>query len=234
MSTERTLNPGQFYDNIKECKRILDKMGILKKALPSTARIEVKYYDPESRLDIAEYYLDALRHANYNFLLVDDSIIQFQLHDDREESDYFLKYSYFQYPFSQNYETYLENKYPKEDNVGDIYLDEFYDFLAFENPVTDDQKILRYDYQEKQYSEGIHMVSHIHVCHYYPMCLSIDKLITPYTFIFFMFKQMYREKWVTAYTREEFRQLLKDHKNLCKPLDKRFYRENDKYELLLV
>ena len=192
------MTSGKFFSSINESLILLNKFKLLKSKGPKGNGIYSEEFLKISKGDnIVETYKCAIKNEDYDILLKDESIIQFQkVNDD-------LRYAYIQNPYK-----YIS----KEDYVALIYtteeLEEFTDFsideLINENEYEqflNEQNLnsisnyFRYDCSSAGYKPLIHSYSHFHIGMNENVRISTSKIITPLKFTKFCIKNTYFDNW---------------------------------------
>ncbi|WP_407282317.1 DUF2290 domain-containing protein [Methanolobus sp. WCC1] len=229
------MNPSNFKRNIEESKNILSMTPLLKSYAYMHKPIKTKFNRIKSRDDLVTSYLDEIDNLNYTFLLSDDSFFQFQCTLDKN-SKLSLRYCYFQFPYDIfEYKKFIKEEYGYDyADVGDSKENEYF-LSAINAPIKESILYLRYDYAENGYVNGIHGASHIHIGFLNSIRLTVDKLLTPEAFLFFILKQVYSETWSEMIKHHHFKRKYSKFKENCSELcESLFSRDLDKYELYMT
>lgn len=208
------MNDAKFKQSLQNAKKILKSCDLLRNADDINKTLENKFYKIESNEDLAEYYMDEINNFNFNIMLFDESILQFQYNNDG--SSLKLKYCYIQFPYNfPDYREYIIKEHSCGFNeAGYSYKDEYIQALM-DAPLKGQIMILRYDYSELGYKKGIHGVSHIHIGFSNSMRITFDKILTPEAFVFFILKQIYFKYWEEKISDDNFMSTFTNFKNRC-------------------
>lgn len=221
-----------FNSNLRQVQNLLSSFSLLKDATRMFTLPKTKYYNINSTNDFVEIYRRELLEFNYSFLLKDDSFFQFYY---EKENDIIskLRYTFFQFPYDiPDYEQFVKEICHCKLSESGYQFSENYSQSLDEANLKEYLMILRYDYSEKDYKEGVHSVSHIHIGYSNSMRLTIDKQISPYTFTLFVLKQIYHSEWMEIMEDNAFRKILSYSKENCSSLEEsRFFSSLDKCEL---
>ena len=102
-----------------------------------------------------------------------------------------------------------------------------------EAPQKDTFVLIRYDYSEREYSSGVHSVSHFHFGHSNSIRIPSSVIISPLLFILFVLKQVYSDLWKSLIEESNFHRIYKSSKSKCQNIRMCFFDEFDKKELYL-
>lgn len=189
---------GKFSASINDSLALLTKFKLLKsKGCKGNGIYSEEFLKISKSGNIVETYKCAIRNQDYDILLNDESIIQFQKIDDD------LRYAFIQNPF---------NFVSKEDYILQIYtLDELEELIEFsmeeivdeneyeqflnEQNLNSISNYFRYDCSPAGYQPLIHSYSHFHIGMNENVRISTRKIITPLKFTKFCIKNSYFEDW---------------------------------------
>lgn len=201
----------------------LNKQGVFSDEF-KRACIEKKYF---------EAYDVGINNLDYDFLLNDASFFQFSRSE--KSGAVTLRYAYYPNPIDTiSYIDYLTEHDFTFEECGEE-LKEQYEMDMSNASQKSDFNVIRYDYSEKEYSEGIHSVSHFHIGFKKSVSIPISKVLLPETFVNFILKSCFYTDWKEKISsdsvckREYF-----SHKKSLKILKKRHWGELDKSELFIV
>ena len=95
---------------------------------------------------------------------------------------------------------------------------------------------IRYDYSVKEYTEGVHPVSHFHFGIDNKVKLPLKTLLTPTMFGIFILKQVYYDNWQKLFAKKpvHFVGLLEKSKGLCPEVHPEYFKGFDFSEFYLV
>jgi hypothetical protein len=174
------MNIGKFNTSINNSANLLKKNGLL--------RLHYKRNKPLLKIrneNIIDIYKLAINNFNYDILLYDESILQFEF--SKLEENINLRYVYCQFPYDfPTYKTYLKNNGYEYNEV----REEFRDDYEQEVSEAEFKKIciyIRYDYDPLLYVSMVHAASHIHFGNNNTR-IPISRIISPYSFVQFIVK----------------------------------------------
>jgi hypothetical protein len=220
------MNESIFFTSEEEAKKLLKKSGLLKSSDFLREPISEGFAEVCRNNNFTDAYISALRNFDYHLLLFDESFFQFEFL--KPSTNLHLRYSYYQNPFIlPSSENYLES----------MRGDEFrydYDQVFTDAPKKDFYLSIRYDYSEKEYTEGVHSVSHFHIGPGDSIRITSSISITPLLFVMFIVKNIYSKQWRSLITDLDFLKSYKKVKNKCEKIESRFFNELDKYDLYLI
>ena len=160
-------------------------------------------------------YQTALRNLDYDFLLKDESFLQFSFSKLNEIGYPTLRYAYYQNPKEFiTYEEYLAKEVETSyEEAGDIFIEDYVQFLT-EASINSDFTTIRYDLDSKNYLPLIHATSHLHIGNAENIRIPCSKIMTPLSFILFITKHVYYENWKTLLKNDNF---YKEYLDVLKP-----------------
>ena len=221
-----------FNMSREQAKRLLNKFDLLKSADFYKKPISKDFIRVDREKDFFNAYLTALKNFDYHFLLFDESFIQFE-YTRNSTDNVTLRYAYYQFPYDfPTYKEYLMENDLSFNEVGDGYKYEYEQALS-EAPKKDTFVLIRYDYSEREYSPGVHSVSHFHFGHSNSIRIPSSVIITPLLFILFVIKQVYSDLWKSLIEESNFHRIYKSSKSKCQNIRMCFFDEFDKKELYL-
>ena len=190
------MNPGVFNNSVDESWKIINNLHLAK---------ECEYYpmypsNPAAlfrNFSYIEYWESCFNSHYYNFLLSDNSLIQF-----RAESYNPLKLSYYyiECPYVSPY--FIEYIEELGYEIGTAKFNEDRESLIVEhniNTLYQDIKYtitpIRYDYDESVFNENIHPISHIHFGYQSDIRIGTQKILYPISFSLLILRQCYSSEW---------------------------------------
>ena len=180
---------GKFQAELNEIEKLLKKIDFY----------EERNYYPNTDFDAAVYrsknHLDnwkSLISENiYDFILADNSILHFKLNQAESK----ISFSFYECPFiCQTYNEYLEENDVEEEYQEKMFLD-YYEIYLHQCPLKEHPIIIRYDFDDASYFEGLHPVSHIHIGNKNQVRIGIPKIFSPKAFVNFIIRQHYPAHW---------------------------------------
>ncbi|EIF6155128.1 DUF2290 domain-containing protein [Clostridium perfringens] len=152
-----------------------------------------------------EIYDIAMQKGDYDILLQDNSFFQFSYEHDNE-SFLSIRYAYYNAPYDIiSYKEFLENEGFLYNEVHDEFL-EIYDQYITEAELKNQVIPLRYDYDTIAYRPIVHASSHMHIGHNNDIRIPCDKIILPQTFVSFVLKHVYFNKYKEKIKEEQFKE----------------------------
>lgn len=140
------MNESTFLSSEEEAKKLLKKFDLLKSSDFLREPISGGFAEMCRNNNFIDAYINALKNCDYHLLLPDDSFFQFEFLKTGPSLQ--LRYAYYQNPFILlPPENYLESM--RDDEYDQIYADA---------PKKDFYLSIRYDYSEKEYTEGVPLV----------------------------------------------------------------------------
>ncbi len=204
------MNANQFKISLTSASDLLKRFSLFKSIGPKGNGVYSKEFLEVSKdNDFVEIYKCAIKNLDYDILLVDDSIIQFQRNIDGE-----LRYAYMQNP--QKYvtkEDFLMSLYSEEELIdlsnddidsmlNDINEDDYNQFLT-EQKLSSTSNYIRYDYSKAGYIPLVHSYSHMHIGMNENVRIPTSKIITPQKFTKFAIKNTYFDLWKSLFEKDE-------------------------------
>lgn len=221
-----------FNISREHAKRLLSKSDLLKSADFYKKPISGEFIRVARVKDFFNAYLTAVNNHDYHFLLFDESFFQFE-YNWNPTDNVTLRYAYYQFPYDfPTYKEYLMEKGLSFNEVGYGYKYEYEQALS-EAPKKDTFVLIRYDYSEREYSSGVHSVSHFHFGHSNSIRIPSSVIITPLLFILFVLKQVYSDLWKSLIEESNFHRIYKSTKSKCQNIRICFFDDLDKNELYL-
>lgn len=228
------MNEGKYTIYLNEAKKLLKEFQLSKQTYDKKGRFSQSYYSVCLADNLAEIYTVSIKNFDYDVLLFDDSIIQFSY--NKTESSYpVLRYAYYQNPFNvPAYKEYLQASLGVM--IPDFFsrvLEEEYEQLVAEAPLNLNALTVRYDFSTREYTEGVHPVSHLHIGISNSIRIPTNLYLTPTVFVVFILKQFYYNTWIELFKYQKARDFFCSCKNVCDQLEKNYFSEIDKGELFL-
>lgn len=225
------MNEAQYKISYEQTKRLLKKYG-LSRAIIEPRNSPSAPFLTASRSNHFSMYRTAIENRDYNIVLFDESILQFNF--AIREGKLILRYAYYQVPFDfVSYEDYLESRGIRFEDVGEAFREDYSQFLN-ELEVKENSVVIRYDHSEAEYIPAIHAVSHLHFGCDNTIRIPINKILTPFIFIIFIIKQVYYPRWKSFMKDTNFvDKQFKISKASCMNIHSRFFNQLDKIELFL-
>lgn len=238
MSRQSNTRSGKFVASVSDASAILKDFELLRNAnltwqTPSDDFLKVSKQD-----DYKQMYDTAINHYDYNLILVDGSIFQFE---EFENSD--LRYAYIQAPYNYvPFEDFLLTFMNAEDIPKDssdmmelkCTFENDYEQMLSEQGINCKVVYFRYDVDSVRYMPNIHSYAHLHIGISNDIRIPCASLLTPAAFVVFVIKQVYKVNWERCMAEKDSRsKILKLAKDKCL-LGEDKWDEMERQELALV
>lgn len=203
------MNEARLISDISDSIKILKKFGLYKEEnfrkpkIYDNSKFSEEFIRISQKKEYLEIYNVAIKNADYDVLLQDDSFFQFSY---EKKGDRIVKYRFAFYQNPRDYPTYndfLEKEFSTTEEIcGSIFLEE-YEQVISEAQLNIGAIPIRYDYDEGLYDSKYHPVSHIHIGNNNSIRIGCSKIITPDVFTLFIIKQVYFKDWKKICVDEE-------------------------------
>lgn len=227
------MTEGLFWDSFNESIIFLNQKKLLKEDNShkwSPYSEDCKEYSKGT--DYKEIYQKMVDNRDYDILLFDDSMLQMNFTNGESRLVYIQNPLYF-----ITFETFLfESGIEYNPELSDWFYEAFYDDYqqALEGmKVNSGAVYLRYDVDARgrKNNENIHSYTHLHVGLNNSIRIPVGKHLTPYTFMMFVLRNVYYDKWVTLVRKGEITFGYKQH---SAELPNEFWTDEEKKELYLM
>lgn len=232
------MNKGAFFTSINSAADILRKLKFLK----DRRQILIGQYSQAS-LEIANcgdlktIYDIAIDNRDYELLLDDDSIFQFNKNGDS-----------YRYAFIQSHVTYYsfldflaeifdEDEIPKDnDSLEEIRIDyaEDYEQRRNEQKLNLGAMYIRYDADAKGYRPNFHSYAHFHIGINNSFRLPSSIILTPLSFVLFVLKHVYISLWEIALKERIINDEIFQFKQLCENVPEDLWCQQEKMEFYIT
>lgn len=232
------MNKAKFIISINEAEELLKIFGLYKSKGPKGNGIYSKEYLTISKKNnLVESYKCAIENKDYDFLLQDDSLIQFQMLGED------LRYVFMQNPYKfVSREQYLQELFLPDElleltkffNLEEIINENEYEQFLNEQALNSTSNYFRYDCSPVGYFPLVHSYSHIHVGPNNDVRIPTSIILTPRKFTKFCIKNTYYAKWKEYFVENEnFVNDVVKFKKDCITLPSEKWCINEKNELYL-
>jgi len=203
------MNYSQFKISIGESSTFLNKFKLFKSIGPKGNGIYSEEFICLSRSNnIIESYKCAVRNFDYDIMLQDDSIIQFQFKSEE------LRYAFIQNPYNfYTREEYLNSIYGidelsvlSEADITEMIIsinEEDYEQFLNEQKLNSTSNYFRYDFSKAGYRPLVHSYSHLHIGLNPDVRIPSSKILTPLKFTKFIIKNTYYNLWKSKFDEDE-------------------------------
>lgn len=193
------MNRAKFFTSINETEGLLRKFGLYKSKGPKGNGVySEEFLKTCKNNNLVETYKCAIENKDYDFLLQDDSLVQF-LMDGQD-----LRYAYIQNPYKfVTKEEYLQEIYMPEElselttlfSLEDLIKEDEYEQFLNEQVLNSVSNYFRYDCSPAGYFPLVHSYSHIHIGPNENVRIPTSVILTPRKFTKFCIKNTYYDKW---------------------------------------
>ncbi|WGH74941.1 DUF2290 domain-containing protein [Tenacibaculum tangerinum] len=129
----------------------------------------------------------------YSFMLTDNSILNFKLNADKRH----ISFTFYECPFEcLSYKEYLVDNDIEITYENKTFID-YYEVYLHQCERKENPLMVRYDFDEKSYYQGLHPVSHLHIGHKNQVRIGLNKILTPKAFTSIILRQNYPAYWKT-------------------------------------
>jgi hypothetical protein len=222
---------GLFSAQLNEITKVLKIAGLY------WSREYYPYYPEKPRtifrnLRYEEIWRYCLTNSCYNFLLIDNSLLQFQ-HNNSHEENATIRYAYYECPYDcSTYQDYLTILGFDADEVRDSLRKEYEEYLQTVN-LKHHVTPVRYDYSPDQYREGAHPASHIHFGHSSNIRLGTRKILNPLSFTCMIIRQFYPLIWEEICSHKDSYTWHRHIREHLSDVDTKYLKGADHHEMIL-
>lgn len=213
MSKQNKSSNGKFATSIYDSSVILKELQLLKGENLTWRKASEEFKKVSKQDNYKVMYDTAINHFDYNLILNDGSIFQFE-QDSNEDLRYaFIQAPYNYMPFEDFLMTFMDaNDIPNDtkdlDELKCTFENDYEQYLS-EQGVNSKVIYFRYDVDSVRYMPNIHSYAHLHVGISNDIRIPCASKLAPVAFVVFVVKQAYKDYW------EEF---LRDDKRKTKIL----------------
>lgn len=195
------MSPGKFWSSVNDCIRLLKDLEFNKSEnLHQFNSYSFKSQEYSRSNDYPFIYQSMADELDYDILLKDDSMFQFNLIDDK------LRLLYIQNPVNFITAEEFVVAYHGEDLNGEysiedlcnIYKSDYEQYLETQH-ANRSVVYMRFDEDEKDYMPMIHSYTHLHIGVGNKIRIPFKKKITPMSFMLFVFQQVYYDIWAKEF-----------------------------------
>lgn len=227
------MNPAIFATQINEVESILKRLGLVQERnkFPNYQYLGISRFRNVSYRRIWE---TCYKEELYDFILSDQSILQFRAEFVPEN----FHYAYYEAPHhGLSYEDFLvqDSGFPPDElvEIGDSFRPEYETALATAK-LKEMASPIRYDFEPALYFEGIHPASHVHIGHANNIRIATKKLLRPISFLLFILRQMYPEKWREFWKIDEDLLIRRNVRTNLDDLTSAYWNSQDEWEMVLT
>lgn len=232
------MTQGKFFFSINESVELLNKFKLIKsRGSKGNGIYSDEFLKISKGNNILETYKCAIKNEDFDILLKDESIIQFQkINED-------LRYAYIQNPYKFiSKEEYITLIYTAEelDEFTEFPIEELineneYEQFLNEQNLNSISNYFRYDCSSAGYKPLVHSYSHFHIGMNGSVRIPTSKIITPLKFTKFCIKNTYFEDWKAKFELDpNFSNEVIKMKNDCLQLPENKWNNIESNELYLT
>lgn len=199
MSKQNSSGGGKFATSIYDASVILKDLRLLRGENLVWRNASDEFLKASRQDNYKLMYDVAINRFDYNLILIDGSIFQFE-----KDSDEDLRYAFIQAPYNYvPFEDFLLTFMDAQDiPVHQSDLDELrctfendYEQFLSEQGINSKVIYFRYDVDGERYMPNLHSYAHLHVGHNNDIRIPCASILTPVAFVVFVVKQTYKESW---------------------------------------
>lgn len=231
------MNIVSLLNNLNEVKSFLKSLDLLKSENLSRPRtlnpnkFSKKFWEICIDTDTLyhEVYQLAMENGDYDFILIDDSILQFSCDNYNYHTNIGrIRYAYYQNPrIYPTYDEFLITNGLIPVECGDMFYEDYNQYI-FEADLSKKITTVRYDYNYKDYNPPYHPISHLHIGHNNDVRIAIKRVLFPIKFTSFVVRNVYINKWQNVYTQNAiFKDSILSKKNNCLILETTVFNEDE-------
>lgn len=238
MSKPNKLRAGKFATSIYEASVVLKEINLLRGENLLWRKASGDFLKVSKSDNYKLMYDTAVNHVDYNFMLEDGSIFQFE----KEENDD-LRYAFIQTPYNYiSFSDFLLSYYDEKDIptgfeelqlLKSSYENEYEQMLA-ERGYNSRVSYFRYDVDSVRYMPNIHSYAHLHVGIGNDIRIPCASILTPVAFVVFVIKQTYKESWEKCLKDEVRKKKILHYAQDRVLLDSERWKNIERQELALV
>lgn len=226
MSRKNSSRDGKFSTSIYDTSVILKDLNLLRGANLMWRKPSVDFLKASKQDNYKLMYDIAINHFDYNLILVDGSIFQFEKYNNDDLRYAFIQAPYNYMPFEDFLLTFMDAQdiptiQSELDELRCTFENDYEQFLS-EQGINSKVIYFRYDVDGERYTPNIHSYAHLHVGHNNDIRIPCASILTPVSFVIFVVKQTYKEAWEKCLADEKIknkvlwfaqdRELLKEEK----------------------
>lgn len=199
MSKPNKSKVGKFVTSINDAGIVLKEFELLRGKNQAWRKASEDFLKVSKQDDYKLMYDTAVNHMDYNLILKDGSIFQFE-----KEANDDLRYAFIQTPYnyisfndfllSFNDEKDIPTDFEELQQLKILYENDYEQMLA-EQGCNSRVSYFRYDVDSVRYMPNIHSYAHLHVGIDNDIRIPCATILTPAAFVVFVIKQTYKDSW---------------------------------------
>lgn len=225
------MTPGKLRGGIDKVEEIARAVGLFRE------RIVNPNYDGALRIaktsgSYADVWNAYYSKQMFDVLLDDFAILQFSLHGDARDE---IRYAYVECPRRiMRFSDFQSMMLAQRAGIDPEEIEYEYELHIESSSYKDGFAPIRYDYSVRDYREGLHPVSHLHIGHENNIRVSASKILEPLSFLFLVLRQCYPKTWIKAIDRPEWAKLSECVRKGLVAVDRKYRNAKDEYEAFLA
>lgn len=190
------MTKGKFYTSLNEVEDLLKVANLLRqKGFKPIGEVSAEFKFSALRKTYFQTYKIGKINFDFDFLLQDESYLQFSHNDSNNPKYPLLRYAFFQNPQEFiSYEDYLWQLNIEPEEAGDSFIEEYSQYLS-EASINTEATTIRYDLDFSSHHPLIHATSHLHIGVSENLRIPCNKIMTPVAFTLFIIKNLYYNTW---------------------------------------
>lgn len=238
MSKLNKSRDGKFVTSIHDASIVLTKLNLLRGKNLSWRKASEDFLKVSKQDDYKLMYDTAVNHMDYNLILEDGSMFQFE-----KEANDDLRFAYIQTPY--NYISFCdfllsfndEQEIPtdlKDLQQLKILYETDYEQMLAEQGCNSRVSYFRYDVDSARYMPNIHSYAHLHVGIGNDIRIPCATILTPVAFVVFVIKQVYKDSWESCLKDDAKKEIVLHYAQDRILLDDEKWNDIERKELALV
>jgi len=233
------MSSGKFVASINEAAKLLKELNLLKNDTAfHRGKISDEFKKVSQGVDYKLIYDTAVNHADYDLLLMDDSIFQFE-----EDSNHDMRFAFIQSPYVYMsfvdflYSTFGEDECFKNKSQVEAlkatYENEYEQALS-ELGINNRAVYFRYDVDSIRYTPNIHSFAHLHIGIDNDIRIPFRTILSPVSFVIFVIKHTYKAVWEEAIKDNTRRKVILKLANDKTMLDVKYMSTEEQMEISML
>lgn len=190
---------GKFTTSISDAAAILKELELYRGENLFWRNASEEFLKVSKQDNYKKMYDTAIEHYDYNLILKEGSIFQFE-----EAENENLRFAFLQAPYNYvSFENFLLTFMDEQDMPNDkmeliglkISFENDYEQFLSEQGVNSKVIYFRYDIDSEQYDPNVHSYAHLHVGLCNDIRIPCASRLTPASFVVFVIKQVYKKYW---------------------------------------
>lgn len=224
------MNYSHFNISRDRARGLLKDFGALSKEWLRDPEVLPGFIDATKKNDHKHIYDKAMELKNYDFILTDGSIFQFDFRENPTNGNS-ARYAFYQFPYDcETYEQFLLSEDSSYRVMGEELREE-YNQKATEAGIIPYPVSFRYDLAYSSYLECVHSASHMHFGMQNSIRVPLSRILTPYAFTIFILRQVYYGEWKKFSATHGFMDAVRYTKTSSSPLEAAHFSDTEKTQI---